>query len=88
MKKNNWFILFPQQSGIKNTWMINNRNDAFDLVDDLELRIFEQFCFLKPKLPIGKIAINFFLINQIISLKVFRISVFSIVVQKQVLIIV
>ena len=54
MKNNNWFILFPQQSRLKNTWIINNRSDAFDLVDDLELPLFEQFCFLKPKLPLGK----------------------------------
>jgi hypothetical protein len=54
MKKNSWFILFPKLSPLKNTWLINNRTDAFDLEDDLELRIFEQFCFLKPKLPIGK----------------------------------
>ena len=53
MKKNSWFILFPELSHLKNTWLINNRSDAFDLEDDLELRIFEQFCFLKPKLPIG-----------------------------------
>ena len=53
MKKNSWFILFPQKSHLPNTWILNNRTDAFDLEDDLELRIFEQFCFLKPKLPIG-----------------------------------
>jgi hypothetical protein len=53
MKKNRWFILFPKLSNLKNTWIIVNRSDAFDLEDDLELRIFEQFCFLKPKLPIG-----------------------------------
>ncbi len=55
MKKNSWFILFPKISRVKNTWIIDNRSDAFDLEDDLELRIFEQFCFLKPKLPIGKL---------------------------------
>jgi len=54
MKKNSWFILFPKISHLNNTWIIDNRSDAFDLEDDLELRIFEQFCFLKPKLPIGK----------------------------------
>jgi hypothetical protein len=53
MKKNRWFILFPKLTHLKNTWTIINRNDAFDLEDDLELRIFEQICFLKPKLPIG-----------------------------------
>ncbi len=61
MKKNSWFILFPKISGFKNTWMIGNRMDAFDLEDDLELRIFEQFCFLKPKLPIGKQFLSFFI---------------------------
>jgi hypothetical protein len=54
MKKNTWFILFPKSTPLRNTWLIDNRADAFDLEDDLELRIFEQFCFLKPKLPIGK----------------------------------
>lgn len=54
MKKNSWFIIFPVKSSIPNTWLINNRSDAFDLEDDVELRIFEQFCFLKPKLPYGK----------------------------------
>ena len=53
MRKNNWFILFPKISSLRNTWIIYNRSDAFDLEDDLELRIFEQYCFLKPKLPIG-----------------------------------
>ncbi|CAF1321691.1 unnamed protein product [Adineta ricciae] len=53
MKKNRWFILFPKMSQTRNTWIVNDRNDAFDLDDDLELRIFEQFCFLKPKLPYG-----------------------------------
>lgn len=54
MKKNSWFILFPKMTHTRNTWLIDNRNEAFDLEDDLELRIFDQFCFLKPKLPIGK----------------------------------
>ncbi|CAF0764236.1 unnamed protein product [Rotaria sp. Silwood1] len=53
MQKNTWFILFPKISHLKNTWIIYNRNDAFDLEDDLELQIFEKFCFLKPKLPYG-----------------------------------
>ncbi|CAF3890132.1 unnamed protein product [Rotaria sp. Silwood2] len=53
MKKNTWFILFPKISHLKNTWIIDNRSDAFDLEDDLELQIFEKFCFLKPKLPYG-----------------------------------
>lgn len=58
MKKNRWFIIFPNSSPIKNTWTIHNRSDAFDLEDDLELRIFEQFCFLKPKLPYGKLKLS------------------------------
>ena len=41
-------------SQTRNTWIVNNQSDAFDLDDDLELRVFEQFCFLKPKLPYGK----------------------------------
>jgi hypothetical protein len=63
MKKNRWFILFPKESHLINTWIIDNRTDAFDLEDDLELRIFEQFCFLKPKLPISKKSIPFSLIK-------------------------
>ena len=54
MKKNTWFILFPKEGHSNNNWLIDNRTDAFDLEDDLELRVFEQFCFLKPKLPLGK----------------------------------
>ncbi|UJR35228.1 hypothetical protein I4U23_027993 [Adineta vaga] len=53
MRQNKWFVLFPKTSQTKNTWIIGNRSEAFDLDDDLELRIFEQFCFLRPKLPIG-----------------------------------
>lgn len=53
MRNNNWFILFPTPSHLINTWVISNRSEAFDLEDDLELRIFEEFCFLKPKLPYG-----------------------------------
>ncbi|CAF0815885.1 unnamed protein product [Adineta steineri] len=53
MRKNRWFILFPTKSDVNNIWIIHNRSDAFDLEDDLEFRIFEQFCFLKPKLPYG-----------------------------------
>lgn len=40
-------------SDIRNTWIIENRTDALDLEDDIELQIFEKFCFLKPKLPYG-----------------------------------
>ncbi|CAF0892178.1 unnamed protein product [Rotaria sordida] len=53
MKKNSWFILFPKMNHLKNTLIIDNRSEAFDLEDDLELQIFEKFCFLKPKLPYG-----------------------------------
>ncbi|CAF4096223.1 unnamed protein product [Rotaria socialis] len=53
MKKNTWFILFPKMSHLKNIWIVDNRSDAFDLEDDLELHIFEKFCFLEPKLPYG-----------------------------------
>lgn len=53
MKKNNWFVIFPKMSDIRNTWIIENRTDALDLEDDIELQIFEKFCFLKPKLPYG-----------------------------------
>jgi hypothetical protein len=67
MKKNSWFILFPKISHLNNTWIIDNRSDAFDLEDDLELRIFEQFCFLKPKLPIGKKKFDSFFTNLNIS---------------------
>ena len=59
MRKNNWFILFPKLSDIKNTWIIHNRSEVFNLENDLELQIFEQFCFLKPKLPLGKRQSNF-----------------------------
>ncbi|CAF1464085.1 unnamed protein product [Rotaria magnacalcarata] len=53
MKKNTWFILFPKMSHLKNIWIVDNRSDVFDLEDDLELHIFEKFCFLEPKLPYG-----------------------------------
>ena len=55
MRKNRWFILFPKMTVQRNTWLIDDRSAAFDLEDDLELHLFEQLCFLKPKLPIGKI---------------------------------
>ena len=35
-------------------WTINNRTEAFDLEDELDLHVFEQMCFLHPKLPIGE----------------------------------
>lgn len=54
MRKNRWFVLFPEQTKDRNRWSINNRSDAYDLEDELELHVFEQFCFLNPKLPIGK----------------------------------
>jgi hypothetical protein len=54
MRKNRWFVLFPRMTEQEHIWSIDDRSDAFDLEDDLELHIFERFCFLRPKLPIGK----------------------------------
>lgn len=82
MKKNTWFILFPKEGHSNKIWIIDNRTDAFDLEDDLELRIFEQFCFLKPKLPIGKNSFNQFLLSSHSNFtQVFQVMVCSIVVQ-------
>lgn len=84
MKKNTWFILFPEEGHSNKNWIIDNRTDAFDLEDDLELRIFEQFCFLKPKLPIGKIFFYRSFRPSDFS-QVFQVMVCSIVVQNPVL---
>lgn len=54
MRKNRWFVLFPEPTSEENLWSIKNRSSAFDLHDDLKLEIFERFCFLKPKIPFGK----------------------------------
>ena len=86
MKKNTWFILFPREGHSNKNWIVDNRTDAFDLEDDLELRIFEQFCFLKPKLPIGKIFFPSILrpsLNSEFS-QVFQVMVCSIVAQNPV----
>lgn len=53
MRKNRWFVLFPEPTSEENLWSIKNRSSAFDLYDDLKLEIFERFCFLKPKIPFG-----------------------------------
>jgi hypothetical protein len=72
MKRNSWFILFPKLTQTNNTWLIDNRSAAFDLEDDLELRIFEQFCFLKPKLPLGKK--QYIVTQYLLNLIIYRLS--------------
>ena len=53
MRKNRWFVVFPTKTDLNDIWLIVNRSMALDLEDDIEFHLFEQFCFLNPKLPIG-----------------------------------
>ncbi|CAF1378959.1 unnamed protein product, partial [Didymodactylos carnosus] len=47
-----WFVLFPELRFGKSLF-ITNRSDALHLEEEIQLQIFEQFCFLQPRLPLG-----------------------------------